>query len=257
IFAGVVGNGIFLSTDYGQSWRAANEGLTTLNVQAILATDTKLFAGTSNGVFASASLSPSPLLPLAIPQNVSTAIDTPKEILLGRADPQLSYSVVTQPQHGNLSGTLPKITYTPLAGIVGTDFFTFKVSNGKLTSPTARVEITINPMNTPPKIEIKGKTNVVVGEVVYLQIMSPDNKAGFAKIATSTLPAGAFFTQGVSTIDPSRFRWTANAAGVYQITLTATDNDPIPLSTTKTLTINVGENTEKGVWSSTNLPSMR
>src|SRR5262249_19183969 len=51
--------------------------------------------------------------------------------------------------------------------------------------------------------------------------------------------------------------WTANAAGVYQITLTATDNDPIPLSTTKTLTINVGENTEKGVWSSTNLPSMR
>src|SRR5262249_46918582 len=98
---------------------------------------------------------------------------------------------------------------------------------------------------------------VVVGEVVYLEIMSPDNEDGFAKITTSTLPAGAFFTQGVSTIDPSRFRWTANAAGVYQITLTATDNDPIPFSTTKTLTINVGENTETGVWSSTNLPSMR
>ena len=58
----------------------------------------------------------------------------------------LTYSVATSPAHGTLAGTAPNLTYTPTAGYVGTDAFTFKVSNGTNTSSAATVSLTVNPV---------------------------------------------------------------------------------------------------------------
>jgi uncharacterized protein (TIGR03437 family) len=255
IFAGITGNGIYLSNDYGLSWRVANNGLANLNVQALLATTGKLFAGTSSGVFAGAGLDLPQPLSVKLTQSVTTDEDTPKAISVGATDAQFRYTLASSPRNGALGGSLPNVTYAPRADFNGEDFFTFRVTDGKLLSPPIRVDITINPINDQPKLEINGKlAGIVAGEVVYLEIFSPDVEDGIAPIATSALPTGAFFSQGISTIDPSRFRWTASAPGEYQFSLTATDKNSPPASVTQTVTIRVGDNPEKGAWSPSELP---
>ncbi len=49
LFAGTELNGIFRSTDNGESWQQINTGLTNSNVLSIAATGSNIFAGTSGG----------------------------------------------------------------------------------------------------------------------------------------------------------------------------------------------------------------
>lgn len=64
--------------------------------------------------------------------------------------PNLTYSVVTQPKNGVLSGTAPNLTYTPNANWNGQDSFSFKANDGLLDSNTATVSLTIYPVNDAP-----------------------------------------------------------------------------------------------------------
>ncbi len=86
--------------------------------------------------------------PLAEDQSVSTEVNSPVAITLVGSDVEgasLAYSVLTNPEHGSLSGTAPELLYTPDTGYTGSDGFTFKVSDSALDSETATVTITINP----------------------------------------------------------------------------------------------------------------
>jgi hypothetical protein len=62
----------------------------------------------------------------------------------------LSYTVMTQPAHGSLSGTAPTLTYTPVANFSGADSFTFRVNDGSLSSASATVSIMVTAVNDPP-----------------------------------------------------------------------------------------------------------
>jgi hypothetical protein len=91
--------------------------------------------------------------PVAMAQSVTTQEDTAVAITLVGSDPDqnlLTYAVVTQPQHGAVTGTAPNLTYTPAANYNGLDSFAFKVNDGKLDSPSATVSITVTPVNDPP-----------------------------------------------------------------------------------------------------------
>ncbi len=91
--------------------------------------------------------------PVSSTQSVSTNQDTAKNITLSASDVDgdaLTYSVVTAPVHGTLSGTAPNLVYTPSAGYTGQDSFTFKANDGKLDSNTAIVNITVVPVNHAP-----------------------------------------------------------------------------------------------------------
>ena len=84
--------------------------------------------------------------PVANAQAVTTNEDTAKAITLTGSDVDgnpLTYSVVTQPGHGSLSGTAPNLTYTPAANYNGADSFTFKVNDGQADSAAATVSITV------------------------------------------------------------------------------------------------------------------
>ena len=75
--------------------------------------------------------------PVANAQAAATNEDTAKAITLTGSDVDgnpLTYSVVTQPGHGSLSGTAPNLTYTPAANYNGADSFTFKVNDGTVDS---------------------------------------------------------------------------------------------------------------------------
>ncbi|MBU1086084.1 MAG: immunoglobulin domain-containing protein [Candidatus Omnitrophica bacterium] len=55
----------------------------------------------------------------------------------------LNYNILTQPEHGSLSGTAPDLIYTPDLDYFGIDQFSYKVSDGIDTSEIANVNIAI------------------------------------------------------------------------------------------------------------------
>jgi hypothetical protein len=97
------------------------------------------------------ALQPQGAGPVALSQAVMTNFNTPLGITLTATSKQgspLTYMVLTQPNNGTLSGTAPNLTYTPAAGYIGHDAFTFKVNDGTTDSNTASVNITVQgPVN--------------------------------------------------------------------------------------------------------------
>ncbi|RYH05555.1 hypothetical protein EON65_44385, partial [archaeon] len=87
---------------------------------------------------------------------MTTLCDTPITILLptgiSKSDlskwrDTLSYSVVERPAHGKLSDyttTSDLVTYTPAAGYVGTDFFTYRMMVGSMFTSPVTMSITIH-----------------------------------------------------------------------------------------------------------------
>jgi len=83
---------------------------------------------------------------VAIPQLVSTPMNTLLSITLEGEDVDgdtLLFEVVTQPEHGTLSGTAPDLTYTPVTDYVGSDSFTFRVYDAEYWMDEAEVSITV------------------------------------------------------------------------------------------------------------------
>jgi hypothetical protein len=89
--------------------------------------------------------------PVANNQSVTTGLNTPVAITLQASDVDgdpLTYSVVTSPSNGSLSGTAPDLSYTPNLGFSGSDSFTFKAMDALAESNVATVSITVAPPST-------------------------------------------------------------------------------------------------------------
>jgi hypothetical protein len=85
--------------------------------------------------------------PVANAQSVSTAAGTAVSLTLSGSDVEnspLTYTVVTNPANGTLSGTAPNLSYTPSAGFSGTNTFTFRVNDGTVNSPDATITINVS-----------------------------------------------------------------------------------------------------------------
>ncbi|HKG58779.1 MAG TPA: DNA/RNA non-specific endonuclease, partial [Pyrinomonadaceae bacterium] len=87
-------------------------------------------------------------------QFAATAEDVPGDITLNAvsasATPTFTYTIVTSPAHGVLSGSGPTFTYTPAQDFNGSDSFTFRVNDGSHDSNTSTVNITVNEVNDAP-----------------------------------------------------------------------------------------------------------
>lgn len=77
----------------------------------------------------------------AFSQNVTATQYTNQLIVLSGTHTNFMFPTV--PKHGRLSGTAPRVTYTPEANYTGTDSFTFRVTEGVTTSAVATVSITV------------------------------------------------------------------------------------------------------------------
>jgi gliding motility-associated-like protein len=130
--------------------------------------------------------------PVANNQSVTVVEDVPKSITLTGSDidgDALTYSIVTPPSNGTLSGTAPNLTYTPNLNFNGSDSFTFRVNDGTVNSNTATVSITVTPVNDAPVAnnqsvtvtEDVAKAIVLTGSDVdgnpltYILVSSPSN----------------------------------------------------------------------------------
>jgi VCBS repeat-containing protein len=90
--------------------------------------------------------------PVAYAQSVVVAKNILKPITLTGSDVEnspLTYSIVTSPAHGALSGSAPNVNYTPEADYTGMDSFTFKVNDSSLDSTPATVSIEVTEATVP------------------------------------------------------------------------------------------------------------
>ena len=81
-------------------------------------------------------------------QSVVTDEDQSISITLlasGADGDSLTYTVVSQPSNGVLTGTAPNLTYKSNAGFNGNDSFTFKANDGTTDTKEATIKITITP----------------------------------------------------------------------------------------------------------------
>ncbi len=140
---------------------AANQnGTTTITV-----TVTKTISGTPVSMSDTFVLTVTPVNdpPVAASQSVTTNEDTQKSITLTGSDVDgdaLTFSVVTGPAHGTLTGTAPNLTYKPSANYNGADSFTFKANDGSANSNTATISINVLAVNDPPSFT-KGPNQTV------------------------------------------------------------------------------------------------
>ena len=87
---------------------------------------------------------------------LETAIDSPQLFVLGGSDVEgdlLTYTIVTPPLNGTLSGKAPNLTYTPNKNYSGSDRLTFKARDGSLESAVATVSITVTPRDKETTIK--------------------------------------------------------------------------------------------------------
>src|SRR5262249_25202850 len=91
--------------------------------------------------------------PVALDQNLTTAEDNTLSITLTANDVKvntsLSFTVVTGPAHGTMSGSGANLVYTPASNYSGPDSLVFKASDGTLDSQPATVNINVTEVNDP------------------------------------------------------------------------------------------------------------
>ena len=94
--------------------------------------------------------------PTATSKSVTVAEDSKDNaITLSATDVDndtLTYSIVSNPTHGELTGSGTNRKYTPTANFHGNDSFTFKVNDGKVDSSVATITIKVTNVNDAPVI---------------------------------------------------------------------------------------------------------
>ena len=105
--------------------------------------------GTADSNIATVSITIEPIndAPVANNDNITTQEDTAVAVTLTASDVDgdaLTYSVVSGPSNGSLSGTVPNLTYTPNPNFNGADSFTYMANDGTADSGVATVSSTVN-----------------------------------------------------------------------------------------------------------------
>ncbi len=103
------------------------------------------------------------LVAVATPQVVVTPVSTAKAITLTGVSPRgaMTFTNVTTPAHGTLTGTAPNLIYTPTGGYTGPDYFTFRTVDSLTTSDPGTVSIIVGTAGTGLKGEYFDNTNFI------------------------------------------------------------------------------------------------
>ena len=149
----------------------------------------------------------------------------------------LTYSVVTGPANGVLTGTGPNWTYTPAANYFGSDSFTFRVNDGTVDSNTATFSLTVTAVNDAP-VGVADNATTPEDTAVSVNVLGNDtdvdNTPAQLSVASFTQPAN-----GTVAADGALLRYTPNANfnGSDSFTYIVTDGSASSAATTVSLTV--------------------
>ncbi len=186
------------------------------------------------------NISPTNTAPVAESHDVSLDEDSPTPVTLTATDvdeDSLSYSIVTPPAHGALTGLAPNMTYTPDANWSGADSFTFTANDGKVVSNVATISITVKPVNDAPVLGAIGAKSVnELSELAFTATATDIEGDPLTFGIEASAPAGATISPG------GAFTWTpTEAQGHGSYTFDICVNDSEPKSDCEEITVTVAE----------------
>jgi hypothetical protein len=160
--------------------------------------------------------------PVAVAQSVTTDEDAAVSLVLSGTDADgdaLTFTVVTSPSRGVLTGTAPNLTYTPNPNAHGTDRFTFKVNDGRKDSSVAAVTVLVRPVNDVP-VAAAQTVAVASGAARSITLAGSDVDGDALSFAVVTPP-----TQGVLSGTAPNLTYTSNpnATGADNFTFKVND----------------------------------
>ena len=131
--------------------------------------------------------------PTTADQAIRAATNTETPIPLGPAtngSETLTYTILTPPAHGSLSGTAPNVVYTPTPGYSGRDSFTFEVEDGSAALAGNALTLAATDSNV-------GTITLQVSETprVDSSILAPTDGTLFLTQDDLTFSGGAFSSQ--------------------------------------------------------------
>lgn len=138
-------------------------------------------------------------VPVANSQSLQTNQNTSLPITLTASDSDgdaLSYSVVTSPLHGSLSGTAPNLIYVPTTNYSGADSLQFVVNDGKVNSATATIAINVVSSNHAPVASAKS-VNVLHDHTVSIVLSGTDADSDPLTFSVVSNPAHGTLTGAV------------------------------------------------------------
>jgi DNA/RNA endonuclease G (NUC1)/fibronectin type 3 domain-containing protein len=166
-------------------------------------------------------------------QSTSTNEDVQKSITLDAASPSgsLTYTIVSGPSHGSLTGSGASRTYTPAPDYNGNDSFTFRVNDGSQNSNTSTVSITVSAVNDPPSAIDDSKT-MTQGDTLTFNAadLSANDSTGPADESTQTLTVSSVTatanTHGTVSLDGGQVTYTpvVTYSGPASFTYSVCDN---------------------------------
>jgi|GEM_PF-1049315 len=149
----------------------------------------------------------------------------------------LTYTVITPPTHGNLTGTAPNLTYTANAGYGGTDSLVFRVNDGALDSPSATVTLDVK---LPPTITSANTATFIPAQANSFNFTATAvPPATFALSACSpALPPSISVTNNGNNTATLAGNPSLGEGGTYVCTLTASNG--FGANATQSFTLNLG-----------------
>ncbi|HET8539400.1 MAG TPA: Ig-like domain-containing protein [Anaeromyxobacter sp.] len=180
--------------------------------------------------------------PTAYPQSVTTSEDTAAGVTLVAVDPDgdpLTWTVLSQPSHGSLSGTAPDLTYAPAPDFAGSDAFTFVANDGGADSNSGTVSITVTPVNDAPVAQAQAVTLAedgslaitlaatdVDGDALIYSIPTPPAHGALSGSGPSRIYTPAANFHGTDAFTFSASDGTASSAVAVSITVTSVNDAP-------------------------------
>jgi hypothetical protein len=210
--------------------------------------------GTMDSVPATISLSVTPLNdpPMATDQTFSQAQDTTVIFTLSATDVDgdtLTYTIVTPPAHGALSGTAPNLTYTPAFNYRGADALVFSASDGQIASNQATISFDMIAVSHPPvandqavALAEDSAANIMLvasdldGDVLSYAIVTPPAHGSLAGIAPNLT-----YTPGPDYHGPDSFAFKTNDGSADSntaiVSLTIAPINDAPAASAQSLTL--------------------
>jgi len=135
--------------------------------------------GQSNSAEVQITVIPFNNAPIVENQTISLNEDDTVGITLNATDIDstvLTYNIVNQPLHGELTGTAPNLSYKPHANFVGEDSFGFIVSDGHKTSEEGFITLNVaNENDAPEAKDIYVETYTASSVNIDLTAIDPDS----------------------------------------------------------------------------------
>ena len=181
--------------------------------------------------------------------SANTNEDTPVDVTFQAVSPSngtITYSVVANPSHGQLTGSGSSRTYTPAPDYNGSDSFTYRANDGTGNSNTATVSITIAAVNDPPVAATDSKTTMSGIQLTFPatdltanDTPGPSDESGQTIVVTSVISTAS--THGSVNLNNGQvtYQSDSNYTGPASFNYQICDNPNTPDSLCAIGTVNV------------------